>query len=508
MNIGIDYGTTTSWIIIEEKGNVVKDLLKSSCCIMGDGKGNEVKKYGESAVQEAGSGRFIKSPKRFLVEGRIEEFYEEYGFKLEDIIEGLFFELIKRGLKQLKNWDRKSNEELVYVTVTIPNCYDGGKMKYMRSCVEGVLQRFFDDKYRLYFIPEPIAAALYCLCCEKDACVNNYGDILVCDMGGGTTDMALIKYEYNRDKERKETTFRVVATSTDATLGGDALDESLYKIIREDCKGELRSEIQTKESVTKAKEVLSTEDSYEVRYDTVTSSKRISLRSNDIKRIFSNEIELGRRFSRCMNSLVEKVRQNTEYGDLLRKSLMLLPVGGSMKIPVLRKRLKDFFSGNLIEMSGADLGGSYDSVVNGAFLYSKILQDRISTVKIKGRTLFPISIETINKCLTKIVDANMPDGEYENRDMRPSRILEDGTFEIDRLQIYYSDRKYVTDNDKGAFEVDINETFMLNNREPGDIEICLTLTISESWPVRLRVFIENIDAQGGNYDETFELRQQ
>lgn len=499
--IGIDYGTTTSWIAVQGAVQGVKEItlasLKSACCILKDGQ----KEFGQRAYNSRANGTFIRSPKTSIAKRSWKDFRDKYSYELNDIIEEFSQKLIVEGCRNFGN-----NESVLHVTVTIPNCYDGAQMKYMRDCFEKVLSERFPNRFKLHLLPEPIAAALYYVLGENQAMMDGY--VLVCDMGGGTTDLALIKFY----KDNSSVKFEVVATTADATLGGDALDEELFNRAQRDWRvadRPLADPNAARQKITEAKEMLSTHESCRVSVDATGGVQRICfVSSNRIRQCWENtEEDLGRRFFDCMSRLKASVEMNLpnfNWADTI-----ILPVGGSMKIPALRDRLQGFFRGKLFNMRNADKGDSYDSVVLGAMLYSAIHSGSIpgiSNVEVVGRTLFPISIETINGRLTPIVGANMPDGDYENNQLRPLKIEDDGTFKIDQLKFYYSDAHTIA-NLEAPFTLHIDGLFQANGRSSDEIKIQVKLTIEESQPTKARVIIANIDSEGNNYDKTFELTQ-
>lgn len=500
--IGIDYGTTTSWIAVQGVKEITLASLKSACCILKDGQ----KEFGQRAYNSRANGTFIRSPKTSIAKRSWKDFRDKYSYELNDIIEEFSQKLIVEGCRNFGN-----NENVLHVTVTIPNCYDGAQMKYMRDCFEKVLSERFPNRFKLHLLPEPIAAALYYVLGENKA--MNFGHVLVCDMGGGTTDLALIKFY----KDNSSIKFEVVATMADATLGGDALDNELFNRAQRDWRvsaEELDDANAALQKITEAKEILSTQESCPVSVDDTSGLSRICFVSSSHIRQYweNNETDLGRRLLDCMSGLKASVAM--KFPNFNWADTVILPVGGSMKIPSLRDRLQGYFGGQLFNMRHAEKGDSYDSVVLGAMLHSaihsgsisEISNSGISNVEVVGRTLFPISIETINGRLTSIVGANMPDGDYVNDKLRPLKIEDDGTFRIGQLKFYYSDASSITEIE-APFTLNVEGVFQANGRASDEIEIQVKLTIEESQPTKARVIISNINSKVKYYDKTFELTQ-
>lgn len=323
--IGIDYGTTTSWIAVQ--GAKELSSLKSACCILLNGQ----IEFGQRAYNNRAKGTFIRSPKTFIAKRAWQNFRDEYSYELNDIIEEFSQKLLVEGCCHLENNKNVQEGTPIHVTVTIPNCYDGAQMKYMRDCFEKVLRNRFKDRFKLHLLPEPIAAALYYVLGENKA--MNYGHVLVCDMGGGTTDLALIKFY----KDNSSIKFEVVATTADATLGGDALDNELFNRAQRDWRvsaKELDDANAALQKITEAKEILSTQESCPVSVDDTSGLSRICFVSSSHIRQYweNNETDLGRRLLDCMSGLKASVAM--KFPNFNWADTVILPVGGSMKIPL------------------------------------------------------------------------------------------------------------------------------------------------------------------------------
>lgn len=498
-SIGIDYGTTTSWIAINNKEKTEVESMMSACNILHET--NRVV-YGVEAYNSRHNGQFVRSPKSYISRLDWDGFLYKYRFGLNAIVEEFSEKLITRGLKE---FDDLVDEE-VHVTVTIPNCYDGSQMRYIYDCFRKILSEKFAN-FKLYLLPEPIAAALFYLCQENKVMNMNCEHVLVCDMGGGTTDIALIRFERKQDR----VVFEVMATVSDASLGGDALDDVLYSNVLSSIgidERRLRDPYEMMHKVVEAKRILSTRKYYDIEVETNVGNglSRQTMCAEQIKKCFdwdSDVCNLGKRFRDCMLKIKDKVPRNFDW-----KRVILLPVGGSMKIPALRTLLKDFFSGQLYEMRRADQGTSYDSVVLGAMYYSAIRSEsypRLNRVDVVGRTRFPVSIETINGRLTSIVSANMPDDEYTCDKLRPLEIDENGNFSIEQLRFYYSDAPSVRESKGAPFVIEVGEKFKANGRAAEDIVIEVTLKIKDSMPKTVRLRMENVCDNGDDYVNEFDL---
>lgn len=223
--IGYDYGTTTSWLSVARNMELPQvTSMKSSLLIANNG--NSLL-FGDNAIQSKSHGTFIKSPKKFIVESNWDDFNIKYGFRLDDII----IRFTSLLLEQIQSPPIPQAGEDVHVTITIPNCYDGPRMRFMRD----VMRRFFSQHYSdsnviIHLLPEPIAAALHYAVSTNipgGTIENRY--IVTNDIGGGTTDLAVISLRREYANGKYDFLFEVLATESDGNLGGDDIDDLLYK---------------------------------------------------------------------------------------------------------------------------------------------------------------------------------------------------------------------------------------------------------------------------------------
>ena len=506
--IGYDYGTTTSWMTVwdgERRWNASMPsalLLRSST--------NEII-FGAEATYQIGTGDFVKSPKRYIADKKVSAFEHSYHYEVSDVLKSFSEKMIEKAMAEA------ADDAPVHVTVTIPNCYDGEQMRFMRES----LGEMFAQRYgacRLHLLPEPIAAALYyVMSVPIPGGVKEEKYMVTCDIGGGTTDLSVIWFGREAvDNGKFDVTFKVVATVSDACLGGDDIDSMLFNSKFQSIDGCLADSNTAKMRVMEAKECLSHRDSTDVRvYLNNGREASYTFYKQDLKVQLNTtpfgecESTFNARLSNLMLQLKNRTENNVAQGRNIGNArfnwgnVLLLPIGGSMRIPHLRQIFQNAFIGAQMCDLRNESDGSYNSVVYGAMYHSAVMGGMSSlcvrNIDIIGRSRFPVSVEYMQR-LYPLVQTNMPDGIYNTDRIRPLHVYDDGTFEISSIRLFSrEDDSVVNDSDVPDFELPIGRTFMSNGRDAQDIPIKLSLNVVNSEILWAKVVIENIDADGNDF---------
>lgn len=508
--IGYDYGTTTSWLVTMREDLSFASPVSMRSALFLQNNGNKML-FGEYALCSEGStGTFIKSPKQFMVESNWTGFQNQYHCRLQDVIENFTRDLFDEVLPA---------KEPMHITVTIPYCYKGSQMRYMRRCLEHLLQ--VDSSSKIHLLPEPIAAALhYAMSTPIPGGNEERKYIVICDIGGGTTDLAVIFLHRKRvDNNQFDIYFRVEATESDGFLGGDNIDSLLYgQALRGIHQNQLADALSAKFEIIKAKEMLSKQKETEVTFTLHDNSrKKIYIDQKDMEDELRQTAPKGNNtFYECLRDRFARLKAKTEkkykeagYGQFDWDNVVLLPIGGSMRIPLLRQWFQNFISPKAILFDlKTETRETYDSVVYGALYYSAIMAQiysSIRNIKIEGLTCKPISVKFQDNRLHPIVSTNMPDGEYKIDTLRPMNIDSDGVFHISQLCLYLSDETEVGCDEQPDYLLCVNQSFMANGRQAHEIPICVRLTIEHSEIEHAVVFISNIDQNGGNFEKHYSL---
>ncbi len=435
-------------------------------------------------------------------------------------------------------------EEPVFLTVTIPNAFRGRQCKVELETVSQAGQAVFGDNRlplaRIALLPEPVAAALYYVYLQlQSGAASSQGVLTVCDIGGGTTDLAAVWYHISDQDGTRNISFRVMSTEGDPQLGGEDIDRLLVDYFKTDsnfprfyseegllaaCRALKRrlSSAWLDEEVTVA---LPGPDLREQAVDDEGSPFSLKMNRAAFERLLAEYQENGfwQRLAAKADSLDEAYREeasrlNTDNGSVFPESLTgctILPVGGSSQIPALREFMRRKFNGELFIMPGEDKLSPaipFDSVARGAAVYSAWMagsMDQIGSICIEQRTLHRISI-CVDKdgCqrLYPIVERNMPSQRWElQKRLIPLRDDHDGTFRLERILLYEGEGDFVGDTRYGKAPTpfrllsDLNDKICLHGHSLNEVPIQLELEIEDGRPTCLWVMVAGGCENGDDY---------
>ena len=186
-DVGIDLGTATVLIYVKGKGIV----LNEPSVVAVDKVNKIIKKVGIEAQQMLGRAPGTIEPVRPLKDGVISDY---------DLTEKMIKYFLRKVLGNTSFWPR--------IMVCVPSSITEVEILAVRNAVKKAGAR------HVYIIEEPIAAAIGAGIDIVRPCGN-----MVVDIGGGTTDIAVIS-------------LGGVANKTSIKIAGDRFDEALIKYIR------------------------------------------------------------------------------------------------------------------------------------------------------------------------------------------------------------------------------------------------------------------------------------
>jgi len=405
--IGIDLGTTNSVVSIFENGsptvllNAEGSPSTPSVVLYPNDKGDIL--VGELArrQQVLRAGRVVRSVKRFM--GR---HYSE-----------LTPELMSIGVNVKEGPNDSVLLELDGLTVT-PEQVSSEILKKMKDTAvsylgEDVLRAvitvpaYFNDTQRqatvaaakmaglqvARIINEPTAAALaYSIDAKK------HQRIVVFDLGGGTLDVSILQLS--------DDVVEVLATRGDTYLGGDNFDEVLCKYVCERFQRQngidLTQDLQAMQRLMEAIEVCKCELS--TVQETVLSLPFISINEKGL--IHLNQTitrdEFESLISCFMTRMKECCHQALDDAGLTPGDIeVILPIGGSSRIPLIRNFITDLFGREPLTTVDPE-----SSVAMGAAVQGSVLSGALREVLLLDVTPLSLGIEVAGGVFSVLIPRN------------------------------------------------------------------------------------------------------
>jgi molecular chaperone DnaK len=242
-------------------------------------------------------------------------------------------------------------------------------------------------------VNEPTAAALaYGLDKKQDQLIAVY------DFGGGTFDISIL--------EVGENVVQVVSTNGDTHLGGDDIDDRLMKWMVDEFKKDQGIDVSAdkmvlqrlKEAAEKAKIELSSVGETEINLPFLTADASgpkhllMKLSRSQFERMVGDIID--RTIEPCRKALADAGKSPSEINEAVL-------VGGSTRIPLVQKRVQDFFGRE------PHRGVNPDEVVAlGAAVQAGVLSGDVSDILLLDVTPLSLGIETLGGVMTTLIPRN------------------------------------------------------------------------------------------------------
>jgi molecular chaperone DnaK (HSP70) len=290
-------------------------------------------------------------------------------------------------LRELKSWAEAYFKEPVdRAVITVPAYFNDAQRQATKDA--GRLSGL--DVLRL--VNEPTAAALaYGLHKQKR------GYVAVYDFGGGTFDISILKLISTTEGD----IYQVLATNGDTHLGGDDIDNALMELTRREIKAKYGVEldhrgedVQTlRKSLIRAKHELSSVEKTLVEYPL------------GAKGMYTREMTRAE-FEELIRPIVARTMAPAKLAladaKLAPKQIEeAVLVGGSTRIPLVRKTVGEFFE----RMPHSELDPD-EVVALGAAVQADILESGVKTMLLLDVTPLSLGIETMGGVIAKIIPRN------------------------------------------------------------------------------------------------------
>ncbi|CUX96661.1 molecular chaperone DnaK [Candidatus Doolittlea endobia] len=247
-------------------------------------------------------------------------------------------------------------------------------------------------------INEPTAAALaYGL--DKE---TGNRTIAVYDLGGGTFDISIIEI----DDVEGEKTFEVLATNGDTHLGGEDFDSRLINYLVDEFKKDQGVDLRNdslamqrlKEAAEKAKIELSSAQQSDVNLPYITADvsgpKHMNLKVTRAK--------LESLVEKLVNRTLEPLKVALKDASLSVSDIKdVILVGGQTRMPLVQKRVTDFFGKEPRKDVNPD-----EAVAIGAAVQGGVLAGDVKDVLLLDVTPLSLGIETMGGVMTPLIAKN------------------------------------------------------------------------------------------------------
>src|SRR5881397_424342 len=412
--IGIDLGTTNSYVAIMEGGKpkVIENSegARTTPSIVAYTEDGEIlvgapakrqaitnakntiyavkrligRKYDDPEVQKA-----VKvSPYKIVRADNADAWVEVRGRKIAP--QQVSAEILRKMKKTAEDY---LGEEVTEAVITVPAYFNDSQRQATKDAgrIAGL------DVKRI--INEPTAAAL---AFGLDKQLKKDSKIAVYDLGGGTFDISIIEIA---DVEG-EKQFEVLSTNGDTFLGGEDFDQRIIDYIVTEFKKEqgvdLKNDVlalqRLKEAAEKAKIELSNSTQTDINLPYITADasgpKHLNIKLTRAKLEALVEDLIERTMEPCRIAIKDAGVKVSEIDDVIL-------VGGQTRMPKVQDKVKEFFGKEPRKDVNPD-----EAVAVGAAIQGQVLGGERKDVLLLDVTPLSLGIETLGGVMTKMIKKN------------------------------------------------------------------------------------------------------
>lgn len=273
-------------------------------------------------------------------------------------------------------------QEITQAVITVPAYFDDAQRQATRDAgkIAGL------DVRRI--VNEPTAAALAYGLERKD---NQ--TIAIYDLGGGTFDVSILKVS--------DGVFQVLSTNGDTHLGGDDLDRELIDLITSEIRLEFGENLEFPPATRQA--LRNFAEATKIRLsqaDTATVEVALGRDRNYSRTITRDEFEA--RCERWIAHTLEHCQMALKDAGLSTDQIdEVVLVGGTTRMPLVRKRVKEFFGRLPYTAINPE-----EVVVMGAAVQAGVLAGTQSDTLLLDVTPLSLGIETLGGAVGKLIMRN------------------------------------------------------------------------------------------------------
>ncbi len=322
-------------------------------------------------------------------------------------------------------------------------------------------------------INEPTAAAI------AYGFENNFKEkknVCVFDLGGGTFDVTILEIDNKK--------FTVKAIGGDSHLGGEDFDNELIKLCIEKFKEDTDIDISHNQKALRRLKIACEKLKIELSTleDSVIEVQSLS-EGTDFKTLITRE-EFENICQTKFNKCIETLKSTLDDSKISKKDINeIILVGGSSRIPKIRKMISDFFENHKLNQTINPDEAIAQGAAMEAALKNKIQNEELETLKVINVCPLSIGKGLREGRMSVIIKKNTPIPCEASK----SYVTGEDNQEKFMIDIYEGEREFIKDN------LLLDKFYIKNIRKApkGQVALKIVLSIDENSILKVRAFEKN-----------------